>query len=85
MSKWNHIITEATSAILSREALHNKLFNIMRCLDSFHLNAFAQIEMSAYSLESNLALLQIAEFVFSSRTKELQKHLLPFKYLICAD
>lgn len=57
----------------------------MRCLDSSHLNAFAQIEMSAYSLESNLARLQIAEFVFSSRTKELQKHLLPFKYLICAD
>lgn len=25
----------------------------MRCLDLFHLNAFAQIEMSAYSLESN--------------------------------
>lgn len=57
----------------------------MRFLDSFHLNAFAQIEMSAYSLESNLARLQIAEFVFSSKTKELQKHLLPFKYLICAD
>ncbi len=57
----------------------------MRCLDSFHLNAFAQIEMSAYRLESNLAQLQIAEFVFGSRTKELQKHLLPFKYLICAD
>lgn len=57
----------------------------MRCLDSFHLNAFAQIEMSAYGLESNLARLQIAEFVFSSGTKELQKHLLPFKYLICAD
>lgn len=57
----------------------------MRCLDSFHWNAFAQIETSAYSLESNLARLQIAKFVFSSRTKELQKHLLPFKYLICAD
>jgi len=57
----------------------------MRCPDSFHLNAFAQIEMSAYSLESNLAQLQIAEFVFSSGTKELQKHLLAFKYLICAD
>lgn len=38
----------------------------MRCVDSFRLNAFAQIEMSAYSLESNLALLQIAEFVFGS-------------------
>lgn len=57
----------------------------MRCLDPFHLDAFTQIEMSAYSLESNLAPLQIVEFVFSSRTKELQKHLLPFKYLICAD
>lgn len=57
----------------------------MRCLDSFHWNAFAQIETSAYSLESNLARLQIAKFVFSSRTKELQKHLLPFKYLICAN
>lgn len=57
----------------------------MRCLDSFHSNAFTQIEMSAYSLETNLAWLQIAGFVFSSGTKELQKHLLPFKYLIWAD
>lgn len=53
----------------------------MRLLDSFHLNAFAQIEMSAYGLVR----LQIAEFVFSSRTKELQVHLLPLEYLICAN
>lgn len=57
----------------------------MRCLDSFHSNAFAQIEMSAYGLESNPARLQITEFVFNCTTKELQKHLFPFKYLICAD
>lgn len=56
--------------------LLNKLFNIIRCLDSFQSNAFAQIEMSAYCRGSNAGRLQIADFVFSSRTKEVRQHIL---------